>query len=299
MLLERLKTAVPLIILVFLIFYLSGIVGKLLFAALAASLLFLAIGEIISLFALSNKRSFMLVLYLFSALLFMISAINTLQLNMFLMQISAEISLAILFFLTVFFCSFNYSPNKESIQQINSTLVAGFYITWTLCFSTKIYFLPVNGALLLAYLIVVAKMADVGAYFIGVGTAKLPKGNHKLATKVSPKKSWEGLLGAVIFSVASSLIFYYLAGENLFFSGFGLADNLKISFTVTDALLFGISSPFIGLLGDLAESAIKRAAGAKDSGNLPGLGGVLDMLDSIIPMAPLFYAWLLFKAASF
>ena len=63
------------------------------------------------------------------------------------------------------------------------------------------------------------------------------------------------------------------------------------------AILIGVAAAPIGLLGDLAESAIKRAANAKDSGSLPGIGGILDVLDSLLPMGPLFYAYLRLAAA--
>ena len=150
---------------------------------------------------------------------------------------------------------------------------------------------------MLGYLILVTKIADTGAYFVGTGTAKLPGGNHKLAKAISPKKSWEGLGGGVVFSLAASLLFFHFAQDYLHFRDFGGLANINIHLTRLDAILLGIAAPLIGLLGDLAESAIKRAANAKDSGNLPGLGGILDTLDSLLPMGPLSYAWLILKNA--
>ena len=64
------------------------------------------------------------------------------------------------------------------------------------------------------------------------------------------------------------------------------------------ALFLGLVAPIVGLMGDVAESGLKRASGFKDSGNLPGLGGVLDILDSVIPVAPLFYAYIHIVAIS-
>jgi phosphatidate cytidylyltransferase len=68
--------------------------------------------------------------------------------------------------------------------------------------------------------------------------------------------------------------------------------------TRTTALVFGLVAPCLGLLGDVAESGFKRASGFKDSGKLPGLGGVLDILDSPIFVAPCFYAYLILTAGA-
>ncbi len=140
-------------------------------------------------------------------------------------------------------------------------------------------------------------MADVGAYFLGTASGKRRNGNHKIAQVISPKKSWEGLLGGMLTSLAAALLFFYYFQEKLHFNDIGGFGNLDLSLTWAEAIALGIVAPIIGLLGDLAESVLKRAANSKDSGVLPGLGGILDTLDSLIPMAPLFYAWLLIRSA--
>jgi phosphatidate cytidylyltransferase len=104
-------------------------------------------------------------------------------------------------------------------------------------------------------------LADSGAYFIGSRF-----GRHKMTPSLSPKKSWEGLIGGVIFGVALNPIVAVV---------FGLP-------AIHGAAL-GLIGALIGTLGDLSVSMIKRQVGAKDSGNLiPGHGGVLDRLDSLI-----------------
>ncbi|MFA6931213.1 MAG: phosphatidate cytidylyltransferase [Lentisphaeria bacterium] len=297
MLLSRLKTAVPLIFLLFLVFYLPSTPGRIVFTTLAAAIFFLALSEMIRLSDFIHPKPFGFALYLLGSALFILAALNPSSMITLCLQWSGEIFAGILFLLIVFCISFHFSPTRETLRESRAALAAAFYICWPLCFLAKIYFMPGHGALLLAYLIVVTKMADVGAYFVGMSTAKLPGGNHKLAKIISPKKSWEGLFGGIVFSLGASLIFFYFAQAQLQFGDFGNLAKIVIHLKWFDAILLGIAAPLIGLLGDLAESAIKRAVDAKDSGQLPGLGGILDMLDSLIPMAPLFYAWLILKNA--
>jgi phosphatidate cytidylyltransferase len=296
MLLSRLKIAIPLILLIFLVFYLPGALGRLLFTMLAAAIFFLAISEIIQLSEFTHRKAYAMPIYLLGTVMFVLASLNPENINTLLLQASGEIFAAILFLLAVFCLSFHYGAGRESLREVNAALAAAFYVCWPLCFLPKIYFLS-NGALLLGYLLIVTKMADIGAYFIGTGTAKLPCGNHKLAKVISPKKSWEGLFGGILFSLGASLLFFYFAQERLCFRDFGGFSGKAIHLSWLDTTLLGIAAPLIGLLGDLAESAIKRSAEAKDSGQLPGLGGILDTLDSLIPMAPIFYAWLILKNA--
>lgn len=121
----------------------------------------------------------------------------------------------------------------------------------------------------LLYLICVTKATDTGGYIVGRLTAEyLPGGNHKIAPSISPKKSWEGLIGGLLLSV----------GISLAFQQFHSAD-----YSVQWFLLSGVVLSLGSFAGDLTESALKRAAGIKDSANyIPGMGGVFDVLDSFI-----------------
>ncbi len=116
------------------------------------------------------------------------------------------------------------------------------------------------------------KSADIGAYTFG----RL-FGRHKLAPRVSPGKTWEGMAGAVVFAAIISLAFGVVF------------DILKI----WPALAFGIGTAVIGQLSDLTESMLKRDARQKDSSNrVPGFGGILDVIDSplfAVPFAYLFF----------
>jgi phosphatidate cytidylyltransferase len=118
-------------------------------------------------------------------------------------------------------------------------------------------------------------ISDTGAYYVGKNF-----GRHKLAPAVSPGKSWEGAIASVVTGVAFGLIYLPLA--------------IKGTSPLTAALLALVTN-IAGQVGDLAESAIKRGAGVKDSGTLlPGHGGVLDRLDSTMFALPVLYTLLTF-----
>ena len=131
---------------------------------------------------------------------------------------------------------------------------------------------------LLLALFVLIWVNDTGAYCVGSLTAKRPQGNHKMAPHVSPKKSWEGLIGGMVFALAAAMILYQ----------YGWFDGLHAEHNGWSlALLFGLLTSVFGTLGDLMESLFKRSIGVKDSGRfLPGHGGVLDRFDSILLAAP-------------
>ena len=104
-------------------------------------------------------------------------------------------------------------------------------------------------------------------------------GTHLLAKSLSPKKTWEGLIGGFMTASGASYIFYYLDHHLLEYNYL----NLSLFSAFYWAMLFTIFAQ----VGDLVESLLKRDAGVKDSNHLPGLGGVLDMLDSLLFTIPL------------
>ncbi|HEY2826642.1 MAG TPA: phosphatidate cytidylyltransferase, partial [Pirellulales bacterium] len=127
-------------------------------------------------------------------------------------------------------------------------------------------------------LIVVVKMGDPGA--ITVGSLF---GRHKMAPKLSPGKTWEGAGGAMLFAVGGSWVVFHLLRPRLI-SGEIPAPALW------QWICYGLLVGVAGMLGDLAESLLKRDAGQKNSSAwMPGLGGVLDVLDSILFAAPVAY----------
>jgi phosphatidate cytidylyltransferase len=125
-----------------------------------------------------------------------------------------------------------------------------------------------DGRWWLAYLLIVTKIADMGAY-LGGGLW----GKRKLAPTISPAKTVEGAIAGLICAIAASFIFY-LAGE--------ISGSVRFHLSAFESILLGLVLGCIGHFGDLAESLLKRDANKKDSNDLPGLGGVLDMVDSLL-----------------
>jgi len=121
----------------------------------------------------------------------------------------------------------------------------------------------------LLMLVFVVKCADIGAYTVG----RL-FGKHKFSPVISPGKTWEGMVGAIVAAVVVAVAFALCFGIMAWWLG----------------AFFGVAFAFIGQLGDLAESMIKRDAETKDSSNnVPGFGGILDVVDSVLVAAPFGY----------
>lgn len=134
-----------------------------------------------------------------------------------------------------------------------------------------------SGALLLLFSVFVVKSTDMGAYFIGSLI-----GRNKLIQWLSPKKTWEGLFGGLLAAVVASLTIGYL----LKYGGYLPLDNQLGGPSVT-LIVFGLLAGITSVAGDLCASLLKRDAEVKDSGQtLPGMGGVLDVLDSPLLAAP-------------
>jgi len=192
--------------------------------------------------------------------------------------------------IAVFIRQFPQKNNPRPLETIACTVFGVCYVPFLLNFFTRLMFewdcgaaeehLGPTGRTLLLYAVVVVKMTDVGALFIGRAI-----GRHKLFPRLSPGKTWEGLVGGLIITTITSLCFWYFGGGTLG----------RIPFTVTDAVLLAILLGLSGVIGDLFESLLKRAAGLKDSSHVvPGIGGILDVLDSLLFGAPVLYLYLRF-----
>lgn len=179
----------------------------------------------------------------------------------------------IIVLISLFIIQFTRKENQNAVALIALTLFGIFYIGWFFTFLVKIRFLE-DGHKLVAYLLLVTKAGDIGAYLVG---SKF--GKHALIPRISPKKSVEGAIGGLLFSIVFALISRsYLSW---------------MSFNV--ALIGGVLIGVFAQLGDLAESLVKRDYRVKDSSLfLPGLGGMLDVIDSILFTAPIFYIYLIF-----
>jgi len=148
-----------------------------------------------------------------------------------------------------------------------------FYVAWLLGHLILIRRMA-DGSFLIFFLFLVTWANDTAAYYVGTFL-----GRHRMAPRISPKKTWEGAVGGLVGSVAAAL-----ACRAWFLDSLGMADATALG------LLAGVAAP----LGDLCESVLKRSAGVKDSGGIiPGHGGVLDRVDSLIFTAPVLYYYLL------
>jgi len=161
---------------------------------------------------------------------------------------------------------------KTNFEDIAITLFGIIYIIGFIIFIPMIFSLN-NGKFLIWYLAFAAWGTDTFAYMVG-----MKFGKHKF-TSISPKKSIEGCIGGVVGAIIVSLIYTY------FINKFG---NLNISYLVTIVISAALS--ILAQLGDLSASSIKRYVGVKDFGKLiPGHGGMLDRIDSILFIAPFAY----------
>ena len=168
-------------------------------------------------------------------------------------------------------------PQSGGLVGISVTLFGLMYVGWLMNFMQKIAFFPrAEGMWYLLYFIAVTKFSDMGAYLVGSAI-----GRHKMAPQISPGKTWEGFGGALFFSTLASLGFLYFAGPHL------------TGLNVGHALILGCGLGTAAVVGDLIESTLKRSAGVKDSGRFfPGIGGILDLVDSLLFNAPLMYLYL-------
>lgn len=136
------------------------------------------------------------------------------------------------------------------------------------------------GLYYVVWVFVATKFTDVGGLLIGV-----PFGKHKIAPTISPAKSWEGCIGGLATSAGASALFAWL-----------LRDIVGVSFMVPwKAAVLALPIAVLSIPSDLIESVFKRLAGAKDSGaTIPGIGGALDLIDSILFTAPMMFFYLRF-----
>ncbi len=176
----------------------------------------------------------------------------------------------------------------ESLVAVAANVLGFLYVPFLFNFLARLSFMvpEVNsiqgrvgdsGAFTLLWLLAVTKFADMGAYIIGS-----MMGRHKMIPHVSPGKTWEGFGGALLFSQLAGCGLYALFPVQLaFFHAWGHVVFLSLLLAV------------LAVIGDLAESVVKRALDAKDSGKmLPGIGGSLDLIDSICFTAPALYFYI-------
>jgi phosphatidate cytidylyltransferase len=164
------------------------------------------------------------------------------------------------------------APFDKMIVSVGATILGVLYVPLlgSHLVSLRTGFTQTLSAHLLSFFFLVLMGADTGAYYVGRALGK-----HKLAPSISPGKTWEGAIGGIVAALALAALAHFW-----FFRELPLKYILPLGALMT----------VIGIFGDLAESALKRGAGAKDAANLlPGHGGILDRLDSLLFNAPLIY----------
>jgi len=164
------------------------------------------------------------------------------------------------------------APFEKMIASVGSTLLGVLYIPLlgSHLVALRTGFPQPLSAHLLSFFFLVLMGADAGAFYTGRALGK-----HKLAPSISPGKTWEGAVGGICAALAMAALAHFW-----FFR------ELPLKYMLPLAAIMAL----LGILGDLAESALKRGAGAKDAANiLPGHGGILDRLDSLLFNAPLIY----------
>lgn len=185
--------------------------------------------------------------------------------------VQAYLQLLLLLFTVILFSEMMHDHVKVRISMLAECILGGFLVPFLLSAVIRILSLKIGRYVALIPFII-ACVNDAGAYFVGMRF-----GRHKLAPVVSPNKTIEGMLGGIGAAVISMLLYCLLLQ---------IVEDFRINYFY--ALIYGVVGSCAGVFGDLCFSIIKRQTGIKDYGNLiPGHGGVLDRLDSMMTVAPL------------
>jgi phosphatidate cytidylyltransferase len=202
------------------------------------------------------------------------------------MIFGVEAALFALFTMALFLREYGRNdPGRHTAEAISFTLFGVVYIPWLFLFMAKLLYLAprdaggfTTGQYLVLFVVAVTKFTDVGAFLCGSLFGHTP-----FFPNISPKKTWEGIAGGIALGVILGIIVFRFFGDHL--PPFSLAMVCTLSFVLAVA----------GVAGDLAESLLKRSVHSKDSGHvLPGIGGGMDLIDSLLFTMPLFYFLLQF-----
>ena len=180
-------------------------------------------------------------------------------------------------FLLILLLQFAREDNRNAVLGLSTTLFGVIYVSWFFSFIVKTHLLlpGFSGAKLVAFIVVVTKAGDVGAMVFGSWL-----GRHPLLPKVSPNKSIEGCIGGLLTSSVTAVLCH---------AWLPALSHFTLGFVAIMGAFFG----GLGQLGDLSESLIKRDCKVKDSGHiLPGIGGILDSIDSLLFSVPAFYLYM-------
>lgn len=185
--------------------------------------------------------------------------------------------------LVVFSELLRFESAAKAAANVSYAIFSIAYVGVLLSFVVQIRYIGDShwGILSLASLLIVTKMSDIGAYFVGRAV-----GRNKLAPKISPGKTIEGFVGGIAFSCIGAWLTYAILAPQVF--------DIQVQYAWWSLIVYGILLATAGVVGDLTESVMKRAADKKDSSAwLPGFGGILDMLDSVLTAAPVAFLFLI------
>lgn len=177
----------------------------------------------------------------------------------------------------------------EALQAVASNLLGFVYLAFLFNFAARLVFIvpgegQVPGAMVLLWMIAVTKFTDMGAYIVGSAIGK-----HKMIPHVSPGKTWQGFGGAIFFALLAGCGLYAIFKDDMP----GFATGLHVLGDWGHVIVLSIVLCLLAVVGDLAESVVKRSLNVKDSGQmLPGIGGALDLIDSLCFTAPVLYFYL-------
>jgi phosphatidate cytidylyltransferase len=177
----------------------------------------------------------------------------------------------------------------EALQAVAVNLLGFVYLAFFFNFAARLIFLvpgegEVPGAMVMLWMIAVTKFTDMGAYIVGSAI-----GRDKMIPHVSPGKTWQGFGGAIFFALLAGCGLFALFREDIP----GFATGLHVLGRWGHVVGLSVLMALLAVVGDLAESVVKRSLNAKDSGNmLPGIGGALDLIDSLCFTAPVLYFYI-------
>lgn len=185
------------------------------------------------------------------------------------------VTLVSLMFLSFLFKLFSHNPTQDVVRYVSVNVFTAVLFPFFMSFIWLTRMFP-DGGLWILFLFVTIWTSDIVAYFVG---SKF--GKRYIVPSVSPKKSLEGFIGGFTGGIAAAFIFY-----KLFLSG-------QLHLASWQVILLACDVVVAGILGDLFESMMKRSAKIKDSGNvIPGHGGILDRVDSVLFAAPVLYIYI-------
>ncbi len=277
---SRLISSIILLAIFLAAFLIKGYFGLLVFLIVGALLSIICVHELSSALEKIGCYSFSKITEFFAAIVF----IGIILTETYSINVNVVLLVGGIFGVYCWIKVLLSKTNKESLIKVINSLGIFLLIVLPLNCITLIYmngyFGNYIGINLVLLLILVTKSGDMGAYSVGTLMSKRKTENHKIVPSISPKKSWEGTIGGAVISVIVAFIITSCL-------------NFGIGFSWWQVCLLGLLLFIGGFFGDLSESALKRITGIKDSGAIiPGIGGGLDLVDSLLLNAPLFYLFL-------